>query len=389
MFKPDDPSAVAGAYIDGVPGGAHGTALRADHLNAITNEIANVVTSTGFALDKADATQLYAAIRRLDGYRAEVSGITQWVDLYTSPAAINMNAIAASPLGLLAVGRAATPVPMRLLWKGSYAWETVTPALAYAGVLYDVCWSAAYTRFVTVGAAGEIQDSLDGVGWTRRATGAADFRACAPGTSAVVAVGIGGLIVSTVDGTTWITRTSAHPTFNMAGVVFAASLNRFVAVGQTGKIQRSDSAGATWAAATSPTTADLLGVIWSSERSKFFAWTATEVYQSSDGLAWSAATGPVSAWPTTGGIAKVIALNQHLAVFWSNKPAHVKLYLIDELDGTPLNVTDNLNLFVDPVGEFDTIMSVIRVPPTSGYAFAGRLLSIFNSGRIRATAHLG
>jgi len=209
-------------------------------------------------------------------------------------------------------------------------------------------------------------------------------------------VGASGLIGSTTNGTAWTARTSAHAGITMTGVAYSPSLNRFVAVGAGGKIQRSDATGTAWATATSPTANTFAdqGIIWSPDHAQFFAWTTTDVYKSADGLTWSSATGVVSAWPGTGTISKVVALPSHLAVFWSNKPVHVKLYPIAELDGTSSNVINNINLFapLDPRNafeEFDTLMGVIRVPPASGFVFAGRLLSIYNSGRIRVTPYIG
>ncbi len=62
MFLPDDPSASGGQYTEGTPGVTVPTVVRADHLNAITNEIANAITGYGIALVKGTSTQLFSAI---------------------------------------------------------------------------------------------------------------------------------------------------------------------------------------------------------------------------------------------------------------------------------------------------------------------------------------
>ena len=78
-------------------------------------------------------------------------------------------------------------------------------------------------------------------------------------------------------------------------------------------------------------------------------------------------------------------------MFSNDSPPFVKMYRISELDGTPTNVVDNLNLMVINPDEsgFDRFMAVIRVPPASGFAFAGRVLSLGNSGRVRVTPYIG
>jgi len=63
MHKIDGPGHVDNTYTEGNPTtGTPATVVTADWLNAVQTEIANVITEQGIALNKADNTQLNAAI---------------------------------------------------------------------------------------------------------------------------------------------------------------------------------------------------------------------------------------------------------------------------------------------------------------------------------------
>lgn len=65
MFHPDDPTASGGNYTEGTPGVAVPTRVRADHLNAIKDEIINAIEAYGLTLDKNDSTQLAQALAEI------------------------------------------------------------------------------------------------------------------------------------------------------------------------------------------------------------------------------------------------------------------------------------------------------------------------------------
>lgn len=355
-----------------------------DALADTQNELANLITGAGLTRSESDLSQVLAAVKRMGVARVELAGITQWVDIYNG-AFTNPRSIAASPTALVAVGYNAAS-SIRRQGLDQFAWTTPTTPAGFTTGYNDVCWSAAFNRFVAVGGAREIHDSPDGVTWTRRASGTGEWAACVSGASAVVAVGVNGIIASSTNGTTWTDRTSAHPGATMWGAAYSPSLNRFCVTGGvdvTCKIQCSDATGTVWTAATSPPAAESLsGIVWSAEHAHFYAWSVEGVFKSPDGMTWTPATDFM--YETGAG---AVILPAHLAVFGGEDPGIVRMYRVDELDGTPTNVLKLSLLFLGATQDHFT--RVIRVPPDSGNAFAGRLLGLCLSGKIRASHYLG
>jgi len=359
-----------------------------DALADTQNELVNLITGAGLTSSESDLSQVLRAINKLITRRAELAGITQWVDLAPPGAQYTTLSIAAGSLSVVAVGNA--PYRISSFAARNHEWEIPSPDASYSGQFNDVCWSAAFNRFVAVGRTGEIQDSVDttdgALTWLRRATGGSDWRACAAGPAAVVVVGDSGAIKSTVDGTTYTSRTTAYSGLAMYGVAYSPSLNVFAAVGSGGMMQRGNSTGTTWTPMLSSAfgSANVIGVTWSSEYAMFFAWnTAGAVLKSSDGLTWTMAISAVDF--VTGTIGAVVALPEHLVVMSKHIDCtYVKLYRVDALNGSPAAVA-TFNIL--PSADNETCYRLIRVP--AGLAFAGRLLLACENARIRVSHFLG
>jgi hypothetical protein len=361
-----------------------------DALADTQNELANLITGAGLTRSESDLSQVLAAINRLINRKAELVGITRWQDICNgSDTALG---IATSPTDVVAVVQANPTI--RRLGMTNATWSPIAPNASYVGVFQDVCWSATFGKFIAAGTGGEIQDSPTGGAWTRRTSSGPNWIRCVAGASAVVAMpNDGTAFKSTIDGTTWVTRASAQ-TDAMGGLAYSPTLNRFCAVGGSvdngNKIQRSDSSGANWAPATSvPATIDPTNeVIWSAEAGCFFALAGHNVLRSSDGLVWSLAA-PSVAFPGSamGFPQAIVTLPEH-AVLISSDGVYIKLHRLSELNGAPTNGVD-MSLLYAPSGVGDSFTRVVHVQPGSGLQFAGRLLWLCNSGRIRVSNYLG
>ena len=395
MYRVDDPTrsvdelgAGKDGYTESTPGGTP-TAIRADHLNALQEEIANVVEGAGTALVKADSTQLLAAVRTLIGIATERTGITDWVDL-TAGVADDINDVEASSTTvnvLVAVGALGA---IRRNDIGE-SWSTPAADAAYADEFRAVCWYPAGGLFIACGEGDEIQTSPTGNTWTRRETGGDDFNACAAGLAFAACVGDNGTIKTTANGTSFTLRTSAHAGVSMKDVCYSPTLDLMVAVGDAASVQRSNASGSTWTAAADVTimtgSPDLNCVVWSEEQQLFFASTTTtnRVFKSVDGSVWQAATGIVTL--SGGDILGIAALPQQLAVFGTYM---VSLYPYTELDGTPAPPLEQwlfdagLENYNDPLTRFK------RIPTAADSPYAGRILACGPSGpRICASRYFG
>ena len=189
-----------------------------DALADVQNELTNLIARAGMTLVGSDLTQVATAIERMSNRKAELSGITQWVDLRVSGAANTTRSVGAGSGAVVAVGGA--PTRIHTLTSSAFAWVTPSADAAYAGQFNDVHW-AEQLRFIAVGTGGEIQTSTDGLAWVRSITGGPDLNAGASGFDCAVVVGNAGAIkVGTGfgDGETWSTATSAYPSESMNGV---------------------------------------------------------------------------------------------------------------------------------------------------------------------------
>lgn len=132
-------------------------------------------------------------------------------------------------------------------------WTARTAAGGFTGTFHAATHDG--SRFILVGASGEIQTSPTGTTWTARTADgsyAGDFRAVAFGDGTFVAVGtLGEVQTSTDDGVTWTAQTPAAAySDTWRGAVWSGE--NFVIVGAAGEIQSSPE-GETW---TQQTAAD-------------------------------------------------------------------------------------------------------------------------------------
>lgn len=65
MYQIDSAGNVAGHFTNGTPGVQAPTIVDADWLNAVQDELTNIVESAGIALDKEDSTQVLQALKTL------------------------------------------------------------------------------------------------------------------------------------------------------------------------------------------------------------------------------------------------------------------------------------------------------------------------------------
>jgi hypothetical protein len=147
--------------------------------------------------------------------------------------------------------------------------------------------------WVAVGAAGTILTSTEGRNWTPRKSGTSEnLTAVVRADTQWVAVGAAGTILTSPDAETWTVRTSGT-TNALNGVAWSrpatgSGPGRFVAVGAVGTILTS-SDGAAWTARLSPTPNAYNAVTWAG--SAFVAVGATyspHEYASADGITWNA-----------------------------------------------------------------------------------------------------
>lgn len=96
MFRPDHPTADSGKYTEGdVAQGIPATVVTADHLNAITEEIINVILGAGLTLDKNINTQLRDSIGSITGNPIPKSALVQNFDSPNTDTVASTNAIVA------------------------------------------------------------------------------------------------------------------------------------------------------------------------------------------------------------------------------------------------------------------------------------------------------
>lgn len=248
MFKPDDPTAASGQYTEGVPGGALPTELRADHLNAITNEIVNAVEGAGLTLAKADSAQLYQAIG-VNPMASARMALLNWASLKDTSTA-NIYAFAANGNIMIAVGASGMIFRTDDVSQVASHWTVQTQAAAFAGSFYAATFSAALGLFIIAGTTGEIQTSPDGVTWTHRTAGssyAGTIQDIAVGSGIVVFVGTGGEIQSSTNGTAWTRRVTGAMTWT--NVVWSGA--EFITFSVTSADTQRSTNGTTWAAIAS------------------------------------------------------------------------------------------------------------------------------------------
>ncbi len=199
--------------------------------------------------------------------------------------------------GMRATGRAVIAVTLGFLIAASALgqssndslanWEWRNP-LPTGGILWDTVF--ANDTFLTVGSAGEIFLTPDGLSWTPVISGTEEtLNSVAHGNDLYVAVGEEGTILTSSDGRSWTSQTSGT-TQRLFGVAYGA--DRWVVVGLNGVILTSTD-GATWQSETSNTTDRLADVLFAG--SQFVAAGGTpndhgSILTSPDGVTWTMQT---------------------------------------------------------------------------------------------------
>lgn len=305
MFLPDDPTAVANQYAEGTPGVSLPTSIRADHLNAITNEIANVITTAGASLVKADSTQLYTAIQALITAGAVVpaakaaakNALNDLRLACATGAAHTLRAVArkASTRRVVAVGDSGTIVSS----DGYTPFTSETPDAVYAAAFNDIVYDASLDLFIAVGDSGEIQTAPDGQTWIERVGSGNDRLAIASdGAGRLVVVGTSGSIRRSSTGTSWTSPTNPFSgTPRICSVTYGANL--FVIVTDQGDIASSPD-GTTWTVrqALAGSTTTRARVMYDSTLGFLYHY-GTTVYHSSNGTSWTSLHNAVPTSSTT------------------------------------------------------------------------------------------
>jgi Flp pilus assembly protein TadG len=145
-------------------------------------------------------------------------------------------------------------------------------------------------QWVTVGPAGTLATSPDGISWTNRTSsfGSTDITATAYGSGQWVAVGVNGKLATSPDGATWTQRTSGFLTTDIiTGVAYANG--QWVAVGNGGKLATSPD-GVTWTQRTSGFgTTNIAGVAFGHGQ-WMVVGASSKVSTSVDGITWTPRT---------------------------------------------------------------------------------------------------
>jgi hypothetical protein len=243
----------------GIPGVEPATVLDSPVMNAIQEELANVVEVYGGAtLDPAKYDQVTTALQRgagqVQGAR-EVSAAhntTLVEDVLTS----DVWALAAGPDGLLtAVG-----ADGKTSWStDGKTWIPVAAAGGYTNVFTDVIWSHVAGYFIAIGFGGAIQTSPNNSGWTSRTNSMTGYgRRIAESASRIMIGPSAGSFAISSDGVSWgATATSPNAgDFEVTSLLYTGS--RWVVSGvddggapdDTKAIYWSADDGATWTAAT-------------------------------------------------------------------------------------------------------------------------------------------
>lgn len=158
--------------------------------------------------------------------------------------------------------------------------------------LYNVVWGG--DRFVTVGRAGSILASPDGVTWTLRSSGTNSWLyGVTYGNNKFVAAGQSGTIIVSQDGLSWSARSSGT-TSQLFSIAFGD--NTFVIVGDSGTIVTSADSGNNWTVVSSdPGIGGLFGVAYGNGQFVVVGESGT-ILTSPDGFNWAERSSGATEW---------------------------------------------------------------------------------------------
>lgn len=165
-------------------------------------------------------------------------------------------------------------------------WQLRTKTLTQ-GALFGV--AAAPDKVVTVGQAGAIFHSTDGVNWIPASSGTSSLYHVTWTGSFFVAVGHNGTILNSADGSAWQSVASGTAT-PLGGV--AGNGRRLVAVGAGGTILSSDD-GQSWSLRQTNITTDLAAATWTGKEFVVVG-TGGTMLRSADGIAWDIVRTPTN-----------------------------------------------------------------------------------------------
>ena len=135
--------------------------------------------------------------------------------------------------------------------------------------------------FVSVGAAGTVYTSTDGITWTSRTSGTASvLRTVTYGGGLYVCGGAGGVLASSTDAITWTVRTSGT-TSSINCIIYGSNL--YVYAGQNGALATSTDT-ITWTARTNGSSSTITALAY-----------LNNLYTSTDAITWTARSYPISA----------------------------------------------------------------------------------------------
>ncbi len=184
---------------------------------------------------------------------------------------------------------------LRVLWLWALlGWGAAQPIFAQNGQswtlrnplptqqnLHAAAWSG--SRWVTVGDAGLILVSSDGIAWSSRVSGVvAALRGVVHTGSQFVIVGDSGTILTSTDGNTWTRRTTSTPQA-LRSVLWTGST--LVALGDAGTALTSQT-GVVWTTRFTGTSLDLLSGVWTGSKVHAVGELGITL-ESSTGVTWS------------------------------------------------------------------------------------------------------
>lgn len=264
--------------------GVEATEVSADILNAIQEEIANVIEGAGDSLIKGDRRQLFRAVRN---YSANISLLKNYIDKAPGtavPIGVKTGVVAggiASYKGL-SYQVAGSSGAVKYITP-SIGWSNVTlNAPAYSGVFYGSVWTGSV--YLTVGSLGEIRRATTIGGALSRMTPGSSYAGtfydvAHDGAGLFAAVGAAGEIQTSPDGTTWTSQTAGSGYADKFYAV-ASSGSLWMAVGAQGEVQTSAD-GVTWNR-KSTGGVDYTAVEYDSNNSIWFMSSTSAVHKTAD-----------------------------------------------------------------------------------------------------------
>lgn len=174
-------------------------------------------------------------------------------------------------------------------------------SLSVDAAINDIIWTEQLQAFVGVGASKAFH-SVDGVIWTEATNmvaGTFTSIAFSPSLEKFIAIGNSGVIRQSVDeGTDWSAVTTPPDANNWTSVCWSPELSLFVAVSRNGTNRVSTSpTGAVWTARSASQANSWRSVCWSAELGLFCAVAedgTNRVMTSPDGINWTNRTSPAS-----------------------------------------------------------------------------------------------